>query len=181
MVKFWMSCDWVVEHLLALVAHGGEFIDRNDALVADDAGGGERSGVSVEAHFLGRDAHDPDEGFIDLVLEHDLVIDSGLGVRLAVDEGGGRVLALQHRDLGGGQIDEGLVALFLIVVGPPFDEAGADGEGVLEGAVQDQKARVVLPEDVVDVIRLLCGGVDVGFGSRHEVDDVFALAAGTGG
>ena len=40
MVKLLMSCDLqVIEALLALVAHGGEFIDRDDAFVADDAGG----------------------------------------------------------------------------------------------------------------------------------------------
>ena len=59
--------------------------------MADDAEGGERSGVSVEAHFLGRHAHDADDGFIDLVLEHDLVVGSGLRVLLAeMDEAGGR-------------------------------------------------------------------------------------------
>ena len=29
----------VIEALLAVVAHGGEFIDRDDAFMADDAGG----------------------------------------------------------------------------------------------------------------------------------------------
>ena len=40
--------------------------------------------------------------------------------------------------------------------------------------MEDQKPRVILPEDVVDVVGLLGGGVDVGFGAGDEVDDVFA-------
>ena len=90
-----------------------------------------------------------------------------------MEELGGRVLGLQHLDLGAAEIDEALALFLLIVVGPPFDEAGADGEGVLEGPVQDEKAGVVLPEDVIDVVGLLFGGVDVGFGAGDEVDDVF--------
>ena len=38
----------VIEALLQLVAHGGEFIDGDDAFVADDAGGRERPGVAVK-------------------------------------------------------------------------------------------------------------------------------------
>ena len=99
----------VIEALFALVAHGGEFIDRARRRswptmreVANDRG------VAVEAHFsLAQHAHDADDGFIDLVFEHDLVVGSGLGVLGTWANGreaGGRVLALQHLHLGAGQV-----------------------------------------------------------------------------
>ena len=65
----------VLHALLAVVAHGDQLIDRHDALMADDARSRERAGVTIEPHLLRRHAGDLDQRFLDLVLDHDIVVD----------------------------------------------------------------------------------------------------------
>ena len=94
-------------------------------------------------------------------------LDLGAVGALLVDDGGARlrddVLALL----------EGQAAVLLLddlglALGPPFADAGALDQRVLEDGVEVEKARIVVLPDVSDVVLRLLGHSDVGLGARRE-------------
>src|SRR4051812_12603679 len=75
------------------------------------------------------------------------------------------VLALLKRQVGVLLLDNLGLAL-----GPPFDDAGALDERVLEKRVQDEEARIVILPDISDVVLLLLGDRHVSLGAPDEMD-----------
>ena len=142
--------------------------------MADDARLGEGPGVAVEPHLLRRHALDAGDRLVLGSLDGDVEAAGLVLLQRAGHDLGGLVLAEQHLELLHGDVDELLALHRLGVVGPPFDEAGLDGERVLERAVEGEEARVVLPENIVDVVGRLLRHLVVRRRAGHQADDVLA-------
>ena len=65
---------------------------------------------------------------------------------------------------------------FFLVFAPPFDVAGANGQGVLDCAIEDQKPRIVIPKHIIGVVCRLFSHVSVDFRARHQIDRALARA-----
>jgi hypothetical protein len=76
-------------------------------------------------------------------------------------------LALLEREVGVGLLDD-----LGLTLGPPFGDAGALDQGVLEDGVEVQEARVVVLPDVADIVLRLLGLRHVLLGPGHEMHRV---------